>query len=100
MLSKEKFLHSNKKCQHPGTPEPSRDLAHGTLWFWSDRARTYQSHEIEVANLAAGRLMSEIEHSLMGTEIREARDVVKSCFNSIGSSGNTLARTNFAKRPG
>jgi serine phosphatase RsbU (regulator of sigma subunit) len=58
-------------------PVGTTTMPHGTLWFWSDRARTYQSHEIEVANLAAGRLMSEIEHSLMGTEIREARDVVK-----------------------
>jgi serine phosphatase RsbU (regulator of sigma subunit) len=58
-------------------PIGTTTMPHGTLWFWSDRPRTYQSHEIEVANLAAGRLMSEIEHSIMGSEIREARDVVR-----------------------
>lgn len=58
-------------------PIGTETMPHGTLWFWSDHARGYQPHEIEVANLAAGRLMSEIEHALLGGEVVEGRKLIK-----------------------
>jgi len=58
-------------------PIGTETMPHGTLWFWSDHARSYQPHEIEVANLAAGRLMSEIEHALLGGEAVEGRKLIK-----------------------
>lgn len=58
-------------------PIGTETMPHGTLWFWSDHVRSYQPHEIEVANLAAGRLMSEIEHALLGGEAVEGRKLIK-----------------------
>lgn len=58
-------------------PIGTETMPHGTLWFWSDHARSYQPHEIELANLAAGRLMSEIEHAFLGGEVVEGRNLIK-----------------------
>ena len=69
------------------SPEPYRSalvvpigttsMPHGTVWFWSDRVRSYGASEIEVANLAAGRLMGEIEQSILGAEVTAARQLAK-----------------------
>lgn len=58
-------------------PIGSTTMPHGTMWFWSDHARTYSATEVEVANLAAGRVMSEIEHSILGQEIHQSRAIQK-----------------------
>lgn len=58
-------------------PIGSPTMPHGTLWFWSDEVRQYSSTEIEVANLASGRLMSELERSVMGQEVQHSRVIHK-----------------------
>lgn len=58
-------------------PIGSTTMPHGTMWFWSDKTRSYSATEIEVANLAAGRVMSEIEHSILGQEIHQSRAIQK-----------------------
>ena len=57
-------------------PIGSVAMPQGTIWFWSDRKRKYDPPQIEVANLAAGRVMSELEHSVLGAEVKESRRVV------------------------
>lgn len=69
------------------SPEPYRSalvvpigtttMPHGTVWFWSEAPRSYSAAEIEVANLAAGRLMGEIEQSILGCEVTTARHLAK-----------------------
>ncbi len=58
-------------------PVGSTTMPHGTMWFWSEQPRSYSPTEVEVANLAAGRVMSEIEQSLLGQEVHESRAVQK-----------------------
>jgi len=58
-------------------PIGTATMPHGTMWFWSDDPRSYSSTEIEVANLAAGRIMGEIEQSILGHEVTRSRAVQK-----------------------
>jgi len=58
-------------------PVGSTTMPHGTMWFWSDKPRTYSATEVEVANLAAGRVMSEIEQSILGQEVQLSRAIQK-----------------------
>lgn len=58
-------------------PIGTSTMPHGTMWFWSEKPRTYSSTEIEVANLAAGRVMAEIEQSILGHEVTRSREVQK-----------------------
>ena len=69
------------------SPEPYRSalvvpigtttMPHGTVWFWSPEPRSYTAEQIEVANLAAGRLMGEIEQSILGHEVTTARHLAR-----------------------
>ncbi len=68
-------------------PVGSQTMPHGTIWFWSDRPRKHSSAEIEVANLAAGRVMSELEHSLLGSEVKVAKQLRK----QLHDAGNAQA---------
>jgi len=47
------------------------------MWFWSENTRSYSATEVEVANLAAGRVMSEIEQSILGQEVHKSRVIQK-----------------------
>ncbi len=58
-------------------PVGSTTMPHGTMWFWSEKPRPYSATEVEVANLAAGRVMSEIEQSILGHEIGQSRAIQK-----------------------
>jgi len=58
-------------------PVGSMTMPHGTMWFWSDKPRSYSATEVEVANLAAGRVMSEIEQSILGHEVQQSRAMQK-----------------------
>ncbi len=58
-------------------PVGSTTMPHGTMWFWSEQPRSYSPTEVEVANLAAGRVMCEIEQSLLGQEVHQSRAVQK-----------------------
>ncbi len=58
-------------------PIGSSTMPHGTMWFWSEKTRGYSATEIEVANLAAGRVMSEIEQSILGQEVHQSRVIQK-----------------------
>jgi phosphoserine phosphatase RsbU/P len=58
-------------------PIGSTTMPHGTMWFWSDNPRPYSATEVEVANLAAGRVMSEIEQSILGNEVTQSRAMQK-----------------------
>ncbi len=68
-------------------PIGSQTMPHGTLWFWSDTARKHSTVEIEIANLAAGRVMSELEHSLLGSEVKVAKQLRK----QLHDAGNAQA---------
>ena len=71
-------------------PIGTETMPHGTVWFWSDHARSYQPHEIEVANLAAGRLMSEIEHAFLGGQVVEGRNLIKRVVEGSESFSSML----------
>lgn len=58
-------------------PIGSTTMPHGTMWFWSETPRSFSATEVEVANLAAGRIMSEIEQSILGQEIHQSRIIQK-----------------------
>jgi len=58
-------------------PIGSSTMPHGTMWFWSENTRSYSPTEVEVANLAAGRVMSEIEQSILGQEVHQSRVIQK-----------------------
>lgn len=51
----------------------SVSMPHGTIWFWSDRQRSYNVTEVEVANMASGRVMGELEQAVLGVEVRNSR---------------------------
>ena len=56
-------------------PIGSPTMPHGTLWFWSEEPRSYSAAQVEVANLAAGRIMSELERGVLAVDIQEFRSV-------------------------
>ncbi len=58
-------------------PIGTSTMPHGTIWFWSEKPRSYSPTEVEVANLAAGRVMAEIEQSILGHEVSRSREVQK-----------------------
>ncbi len=58
-------------------PIGSSTMPHGTIWFWSDRPRKHTATEVEVANMAAERIMSELEKSLLGDEAKQAKRLRK-----------------------
>lgn len=58
-------------------PIGTSSMPHGTIWFWSEQPRSYSPTEVEVANLAAGRVMAEIEQSILGHEVIRSREVQK-----------------------
>lgn len=66
---------------------------HGTVWFWSTDPRSYSAPEIEVANLAAGRLMGEIEQSILGCEVTTARHLAKQLDAAADFQASLLADT-------
>ena len=68
-------------------PIGSSSMPHGTLWFWSDAPRKHSTTEIEIANLAAGRVMSELEQSLLGVEVKQAKQLRK----QLDAAGNAQA---------
>jgi phosphoserine phosphatase RsbU/P len=68
-------------------PIGSQTMPHGTIWFWSDTTRKHSAVEIEIANLAAGRVMSELEHSLLGSEAKVAKQLRK----QLDDAGNAQA---------
>jgi sigma-B regulation protein RsbU (phosphoserine phosphatase) len=68
-------------------PIGSTSMPHGTLWFWSDQPRKHTTIEIEIANLASGRIMSELEHSLLGNEAK----VAKQLRQKLNAAGNAQA---------
>jgi serine phosphatase RsbU (regulator of sigma subunit) len=83
------------------SPEPYRSalvvpigtttMPHGTVWFWSTQPRSYSAAEIEVANLAAGRLMGEIEQSILGCEVTTARHLAKQLDAAADFQSSLLA---------
>jgi serine phosphatase RsbU (regulator of sigma subunit) len=58
-------------------PVGTQTMPHGTMWFWSTKSRSYSATEVEVTNLAAGRVMGEIEQSILGHEVHQSRVVQK-----------------------
>lgn len=58
-------------------PIGSPTMPHGTLWFWSEEPRTFSPSEIEVANLAAARMMSELERVVIGNEVQTTKILQK-----------------------
>ncbi|MDZ4851369.1 MAG: SpoIIE family protein phosphatase [Pirellulaceae bacterium] len=68
-------------------PIGSSTMPHGTIWFWSEAPRKHSMTEIEVANLAAGRIMGELEQSLLGNEVKQAKTLRK----QIDAAGNAQA---------
>jgi hypothetical protein len=58
-------------------PVGTSSMPHGTMWFWCEKPRSFSPTEIEVANLAAGRVMAEIEQSILGHEVTRSRAVQK-----------------------
>jgi sigma-B regulation protein RsbU (phosphoserine phosphatase) len=58
-------------------PIGTSSMPHGTIWFWSENPRTFSPTEVEVANLASGRVMAEIEQSILGHEVSRSREVQK-----------------------
>ncbi len=58
-------------------PIGSQEMPHGTVWFWSGSNRPYDVTEVEVVNLATGRIMNEIEQLLLGEELQQSREIRK-----------------------
>jgi phosphoserine phosphatase RsbU/P len=58
-------------------PVGTSTMPHGTIWFWCESKRTFSAAEVEVANLAAGRIMAEIEQSSLGQEVTRSRSLQK-----------------------
>ncbi len=54
-------------------PIGTASMPHGTIWFWSDRIRNYTAAEVEMANMASGRVMNELEHKVLGEEVLQSR---------------------------
>lgn len=54
-------------------PIGTATMPHGTVWFWCSEKRSFSRSEVEVANLAAGRIMGEIERSILGREVLSSR---------------------------
>jgi phosphoserine phosphatase RsbU/P len=58
-------------------PIGTASMPQGTIWFWSETPRKYEITQVEVANMASGRVMNELEQSILGNEVQQSRLVVK-----------------------
>lgn len=95
------LLSDTKAAPQWQSPEPYRSalvvpigtttMPHGTVWFWSNEPRSYTAAQIEVANLAAGRLMGEIEQSILGSEVTTARHLAKQLDRASEFQASMLA---------
>lgn len=56
-------------------PLGTLQMPQGTLWFWSERRKTFNSHEVEIAKRAAAELISIIERRILCKEVSTARQV-------------------------
>ncbi len=74
-------------------PIGTSSMPHGTIWFWCDRTRSFSPTEIEVANLAAGRIMAEIEQSILGHEVTRSRAVQKQIDTASVTQASMLPDT-------
>jgi phosphoserine phosphatase RsbU/P len=54
-------------------PIGSPSMPHGTLWLWSRQPRKLGAQQIEVANLAASRLMAELERQVLCGQLQQSR---------------------------
>lgn len=54
-------------------PIGSPSMPHGTLWFWSQQPQKLGSRQVEVANLAASRLMAELERQVLSGQLQKNR---------------------------
>jgi serine phosphatase RsbU (regulator of sigma subunit) len=73
-------------CVPIGTPT----MPHGTLWFWSELPRNFSPGQSEIANLAAGRVMSELERALLGNEVQQSRSMTKDLESAGMMQSNRL----------
>lgn len=58
-------------------PIGTASMPHGTIWFWSDESRQFDANDADIANLAAHRIMLELERSVMGHEVVNSRQQSK-----------------------
>lgn len=74
-------------------PVGTSTMPHGTIWFWCESKRTFSPTEIEVANLAAGRIMAEIEQSILGQEVTRSRVLQKQMHAASATQESMLPDT-------
>lgn len=58
-------------------PIGSPHMPQGTLWLWSDHVRDFSTHDIESAKAAADKILSDVERSVLGSEVIRSRGLVK-----------------------
>lgn len=58
-------------------PIGTAQMPQGTIWFWSERTKTFNSSEIELAKRAASELMSLLERRLLCKEVSNARQITR-----------------------
>ncbi|MGL6225829.1 MAG: GAF domain-containing protein [Thermoguttaceae bacterium] len=51
-------------------PLQSDETTYGTVWFFSDKERSFSEHELSVLELATGRITAEIEKAALIKEIK------------------------------
>lgn len=74
-------------------PIGSQSMPHGTIWFWSEESRNYSATQVEVANLSAGRVMNEIEQSILGEELQLSREMKKQIDIASATQASMLPDT-------
>lgn len=52
-------------------------MPYGTLWLWSDHVRDFSTSDIEAAKAAADKVLSDVERSVLGSEVIRSRDLVR-----------------------
>jgi len=71
-------------------PIGSSSMPHGTIWFWSNESRKYTTAEVEIANLTAGRVMGELEQSILGKEVQQAKRLRRQVDKAANAQASRL----------
>lgn len=71
-------------------PIGSLQMPQGTLWLWSERKKSFNSQEIEIAKKTASEIMARLERKVLCQEVANARQVNRGLDEIVSRQASRL----------
>ena len=71
-------------------PIGSLQMPQGTLWLWSERKKSFNSQEIEIAKKTASEIMARLERKVLCQEVASARQVNRGLDEIVSRQASRL----------